>query len=256
MIRRRLSTLRRRTATAAARSSSLPPPASSLTLTIDDIAPRTTVDRRYAETTVLPAAITEIAGSSIATPAAAPVEPECRNDLVELDGRDVPILVTPASMAQLLAGSAVTVQPCDGAAVDLAAGTHQLSTAAGTVTGLDVDQIVLRSGQPDPGQAAPTVTVERSRTTRKATVAGCPAGCWLILGEGYNDGWRATLHGSELGAPRQISGGFNGWRLPGSVSPVTVTMTWEPQRTMWAGMAVAALGSSPASPWSGATGRR
>jgi arabinofuranan 3-O-arabinosyltransferase len=135
----------------------------------------------------------------------------------------------------------VNVQPCDSAAVDLAAGAHRLLTAAGSITGIDVDQIVLRSGQPAPPTSRPSVTVKRSRTTRTATVAGCPAGCWLILGEGYNDGWQARMGRTDLGAPRQISGGFNGWWLPGSTSPATVTMTWAPQRTMWIGMALAAL---------------
>ena len=87
----------------------------------------------------------------------------------------------------------------------------------------------------------PTVAVDRTRTTRTATVTNCPAGCWLILGEGFNDGWEAETDGADLGAPRPISGGFNGWWLPGSESPVTVTMTWAPQRTMWIGMAMAAL---------------
>ncbi len=40
---------------------------SSLSLTIDAIAPLTTVDRRYAETTVLPVAIREVAAVSIAS---------------------------------------------------------------------------------------------------------------------------------------------------------------------------------------------
>ncbi|MEY2581775.1 MAG: arabinofuranan 3-O-arabinosyltransferase, partial [Ilumatobacteraceae bacterium] len=66
-------------------------------------------------------------------------------------------------------------------------------------------------------------------------------GCWLILGEGYNDGWKAAAGSISLGTPRQISGGFNGWWLPASSSPVVVTMTWAPQRTMWIGMLLAAL---------------
>ena len=63
----------------------------------------------------------------------------------------------------------------------------------------------------------------------------------MILGEGYNDGWKATVGNNDLGPPRQISGGFNGWRLAPSTVPVTVTMTWTPQRTMWIGMILTAL---------------
>jgi hypothetical protein len=85
------------------------------------------------------------------------------------------------------------------------------------------------------------VTVTRTHTTRTATVSACPTGCWLILGEGLNDGWSATAAGKDLGSPQQISGGFNGWRLPPSNAPVTVKMTWTPQRTMWIGMLLAGL---------------
>ena len=121
-----------------------------------------------------------------------------------------------------------------------------MTTAPGLDTGLDVDRVVLdQRGTVDtsaaPVQAAPTVVVHRTRTTRTATVSNCPAGCWLILGEGFNTGWEAHAGSTNLGAPRQISGGFNGWLLPPSASPVTVTMKWAPQRTMWIGMALAAL---------------
>ena len=214
---------------------------SSLSLSIDAIAPRTTVDRRYAETTVLPVALREVGAVSIAEPRPLEQAPQCRADLVEIDGQAIPIQMSADTITQLLAGSSVTVGPCDPAEVDLAAGAHALTTAAGSASGVNVDQVVLRSGAESAATAAPTVAVHRGRTTRTATVANCPDGCWLILGEGYNDGWQAEVAGKSLGAPRPISGGFNGWRLPGSTSPVTVTMTWTPQRTMWFGMALAAL---------------
>jgi arabinofuranan 3-O-arabinosyltransferase len=214
----------------------------SLSLTIDDIVPRTTVDRRYAETTVLPAAISEIASPSIVGPRQVAAEPVCRTDLVEIDGKPVGVSVNQDAINRLLAGSAVTVQPCDSPTVTLPAGRHLLSTTNGLSTGLDVDQIVMRDGQAVGASGAqPVVAVTRTRTTRTATVSNCPDGCWLILGEGFNDGWKATTKGVDLGAPRQISGGFNGWRLAPSAEPVTVTMTWTPQRTMWIGMVLAAL---------------
>jgi arabinofuranan 3-O-arabinosyltransferase len=213
----------------------------AMSLTIDDIAPRTTVDRRYAETTVLPVAIREIESPAIAAPRPATTPVECRTDLVEIDGQPLAVAVDAAAMTQLLEGTPVDVHPCPATTFHLAGGTHLISTAAGLTTGLDIDRIVLRSGEPPVAGTHPTVTTTRSRTTRTATVSDCPAGCWLILGEGLNDGWEATAGGTNLGAPRQISGGFNGWWLPGSTSPVTVKMTWAPQRTMWIGMILAAL---------------
>ena len=215
--------------------------ANTLSLTVDDIAPRTTVDRRYAETTVLPVAIREIESPAIAAPRPGIAPVECRTDLVEIDGQPLPVSVDAAAMTQLLEGAAVDVHPCPATALHLGGGTHRISTAAGLATGLDIDRIVLRSGESTAADTHPSVTTTRSRTTRTATVSNCPAGCWLILGEGLNDGWEATADGTDLGAPRQISGGFNGWWLPGSTSPVTVNMTWAPQRTMWIGMILAAL---------------
>jgi arabinofuranan 3-O-arabinosyltransferase len=215
----------------------------SLTLTVDDVVARTTVDRRYAETTVLPVAIQEVETPAIvAAQPTATTLPACRADLVAVDGQPLAVTVDTDVMTKLLARQAVEVQPCDAANVHLTAGAHRLTSAAGAATGIDVDRIVLTDARPAVEAAPiPTVVVQRSRTTRTATVTNCPTGCWLILGEGYNDGWRAASVSTQLGAPRQISGGFNGWWLAGSDAPVVVTMTWTPQRTMWIGMALAAL---------------
>jgi arabinofuranan 3-O-arabinosyltransferase len=213
----------------------------SMSLTVDAITPRTTIDRRYAEPTVLPAAITELATPALAATRPAPSAPECRTDLIDIDGHPLGVLVTSATRGDLSSGKPVTAQPCDNQPLDLAAGTHRLTTASGLTTGLDVDQVVLRSGDVTESPPPPQVSVARTRTARTATVAPCPSGCWLMLGEGYNPGWAATRDGVDLGAPRQISGGFNGWWLPASTVATTVTMTWTPQRTMWIGMALAAL---------------
>ena len=216
----------------------------SLSLTIDGIEPRTTVDRRYAETTVLPVAISEIEAAGIAAPTVIPATPVCRPDLVALDGQPLAIEADPDTVSRLLAGDAVDVGLCDASALNVPAGRHRITTSGGH----HHRNRRRPSRAPRPGghahrwhAAAPQVTVERSRTSRSATVTNCPVGCWLILGEGLNDGWQAKQGSTDLGPPRQISGGFNGWWLPGADSPVTVTMTWEPQRTMWIGMILALL---------------
>lgn len=36
---------------------------------------------------------------------------------------------------------------------------------------------------------------------------------WLVLGEGYNRGWRAWCDGHGLGSPTPIDGYANGWRI-------------------------------------------
>jgi arabinofuranan 3-O-arabinosyltransferase len=219
-----------------------PSSAASLTLSIDGIAARTTIDRRYGEPTVLPVAITELEAPTIAVGRPTAPAPDCRDDLMQIDGRPLPIRVDHDALTQLLPGQSVDVPTCTSAAVALAAGDHRLSTTAGATTGIDVDRVVLRNGAPNyGGLATPVVKATRTRTTRTATVTNCPSGCWLILGEGFNDGWRASVDGHSLGAPRQIDGGFNGWWLPGSTSAVTVMMHWTPQRTMWIGLTLAGL---------------
>ena len=40
-----------------------------------------------------------------------------------------------------------------------------------------------------------TATSTDRTQPRRSTVDGCPDGCWLVLGEGYNDGWSATTDG-------------------------------------------------------------
>jgi len=215
--------------------------ADSMTVTIDSIDPRTTIDRRYGEPTVLPVAIDEIAAPSIVAPRPLIAETQCRTDLVSVDGKALGVEVTAEAVGELSEGRPVDVQPCDSPTVHLAAGSHRVDSQAGLQTGIDVDRVVMTDDSTTGEGAPPSVTVTRTHTTRTATVAACPQGCWLILGEGLNDGWSAEAAGKNLGAPQQISGGFNGWRLPPSTSPVTVKMTWTPQRTMWIGMLLAGL---------------
>jgi hypothetical protein len=144
---------------------------------VADIEPRTTIDRRYAETTVLPVAIDELETPSLAAPTATAPQPECRSDLVDIDGVPLPISVDQATISGLLSGDAVDVQPCDSSSISLASGPHRLTTTAGLTTGIDVDRIVLRDAKPDGAGAAvapPSVSVDRTRTTRTATVTNCP----------------------------------------------------------------------------------
>lgn len=207
--------------------------ATSMTVEITGITPSTTVDRRFGETTTLPVAVTELDSTAIShTPAVLTDQPACRDDLLTVDGQQLPLAVGPEQVAQLVAGQPVTVATCDGSPLTLAAGQHVIASTPGRATGIDVDRVVLTSGDLPAAGTRPTVTVERSNFTRTATVGPCPDGCWLTLGEGLNPGWSASAGGRSLGAPRQLDGGFNGWWIEPSTTPTTVTMTWEPQTTL------------------------
>ena len=163
--------------------------------------------------------------------------------------------------ADLLARRPLAVEGCaSGAALALGEGTHQLRTAPGLATGLDLDRLVLHAAASGAGgspaaPAAPTaptgpagppdpsVTVTgQSRTSVEGTVTPGAGPFWLILGQGLNEGWHASLAGRDLGPPQPVDGGMNGWLVtdPGSGSgPVRFSMTWTPQRWVTGGLVVA-----------------
>jgi arabinofuranan 3-O-arabinosyltransferase len=199
-------------------------------LEITAIEPRTTIDRRFGEPVVLPAAITELSvGPSTSIPTV--LDGGCRDDLITIDGRPLPVEIT-GSPSELLAGEALSAEPCEEAALLLDAGRHRIATTPGARTGLQVDRIVLDGRQPDQGAFAafPQATVTSSdRLSRTVTVDGCPEGCWLVLGEGFHDSWSARTADGDLGTPTMVDGGFNGWRIPPSDGPTVVTLEWTSQ---------------------------
>lgn len=206
-------------------------------VTILEIDARQTIDRRFGEPVVLPAAISSIdfVGSTIDRSSTFGANAECRTDLLELDGQPLGVSVA-FDVDAALAGQHITVDVCDGP-LDLVQGTHRLSTAAGQTTGIDIDRVVLQPAAPktttsshiDPTQ---TVLVEGGRHDRTVDVPACPTGCWVVLGEGFNDGWSATANGNALAGPELVDGNANGWWIDPSGSTTTVEIRWTPQRTL------------------------
>ncbi len=221
-----------------------PLPAGTTTFTIVGVESRTTTDRRWAEQVELPAAISELGGLTLVPAPVADLDP-CRTDLVQVDGTPVGVAITGEQMASLAAGAAVDVGFCElaGGDLELSAAEHGITTTAGRTTGIDVDRITLRSGVARPaGVMAPVLDVERTRTTRTVIVDSCPDGCWVVLGEGYNDAWEATVDGESIGAPAQVAGGFNGWWLPAGDTARTVSMNWTPQARLNIALLIALAG--------------
>ncbi len=168
-------------------------PSGPVTITLTEVESRFTLDRRYAEPVELPAAVAELSiGERTLVPDR--IDTGCRGDFVQVDGQPVELRVF-APVADLLAGDAVTAEPCGDDPLELEAGTHRLTTTPGTISGLHVDRVVLTSAEPGAGAtgSAPTATVTSTgRLDRTVVVDDCPDGCWLVLGEGFNDGWSAT----------------------------------------------------------------
>jgi hypothetical protein len=70
-----------------------------------------------------------------------------------------------------------------------------------------------------------------------------------VLGQSYNEGWRATAAGRDLGTPRLVDGYANAWFIrPRGTGPITVELAWAPQGAvnvaLWASLVggIACLG--------------
>ena len=114
-------------------------------LVVDAVRPVTTPDPRTHTLLTLPVAIAETGMPDVPVPSAPGRVPDgCRTDLLTVDGRPLGTRVAgDATGAEAHRG--LTLEACDGAALELAAGSHVVRSADGRRTGLDVDRVVLGS---------------------------------------------------------------------------------------------------------------
>jgi SAM-dependent methyltransferase len=57
---------------------------------------------------------------------------------------------------------------------------------------------------------------------------------WVVLGQSFSGGWKATLNGVDLGGPSLIDGASMGWRLPNKITDGSkVVFEWMPQQRVW-----------------------
>jgi arabinofuranan 3-O-arabinosyltransferase len=217
-----------------------------LTLTITGVDARTTVDRRYGDVRVLPAAISELTGTDgvdvVSVDADIAIESSCAVGLVDVDGQDIPMSFSTTAGA-LIDGQAIDAVSCDPHRLDT--GSHDLSASSGDVPGLQVDRVVLSDPEiPPPASADSLVAVDVTRDdprARDVEVGPCPDGCWIVLGEGFNEQWTATVEGSSLESPVPVDGGFNGWWIPPSTETQTVAFRWTAQTPVTVGLTVSTL---------------
>jgi arabinofuranan 3-O-arabinosyltransferase len=124
---------------------------------------------------------------------------------------------------------------------ELGAGEH--TVVATTMTApLTLDRVVLSTPgeRADPPLNAAVRVIEESARSHALEV-DCPAGCWLVLGMGHNDAWKATAAGNDLGDPDVVDGGFNGWWMEPMDGPERITLIWTAQRAVTVGLVVSLL---------------
>ena len=227
----------------------------SFRISIDEVVESGSLDWFGKQPIVRPAAITDVGLPSVpAAPDDTPLDDACRDDLVQIDGQPVSLSLE-GTVGEARAGSAVTFRACDGP-VGIAAGRQLLTTQPRAE--FDIEELVLSSAAgggpgidtlstPLPtGAEPPATSTERTgRNDHRVDVNGAQDPYWVVLGQSYSDGWRATTSdGADLGEPTLVNGFGNGWRIdPAEMgADVTVDIAWTPQRIVWIGIAVSILG--------------
>jgi arabinofuranan 3-O-arabinosyltransferase len=204
-------------------------------VTVDAVRAVTTIDWFSKQPSTMPVAIAELGIAPMpATPGSLG---GCRDDLLTVDGEPVPLTV----------GADGAITTCGGVPLHLSPGSHDLRTASGGESGLDLDQLALSTRSigavPAVDEGAAVSVLVQGRVSMDLEVrADEPT--WLVLGQSWSDGWKATVNGKDLGEPVLVDGFANGWLVdPGDAGVVTVELRWTPQKIVWAGLGISIVGA-------------
>lgn len=210
----------------------------------------------------LPVAIAEVGIPGVRAPRPPQRIPGgCHTGLVTVDGKSIGVrLVGDRAQAERRLGLRLETCGTGAQRVDLAAGEHIVRTADGRATGVDIDRLVLESG----GERTPLIAVTPAasvateapklsvvadrRHELEVKVANATGPFWIVLGQSFNEGWKATVKGRSLGKPQLVDGMSNGWlvdadALRSAGESFTVTLRWHPQGLVTGALRTSALGA-------------
>ena len=228
-----------------------PVTATGLRIVIEEMRQVTTKDWYSNLPVVMPAGVAEVelTGVRVVSPQG-PLDTGCRNDLLSIDGKAVPVRVT-GTVQEALARKGLAISGCENVTVE--AGETIVESSDGRTTGFDLDQIRLAS---DTGGAAlpatdlprqlpegPQTTIDsRGRVETSGTVAGGAQGpFWLVQAQSWSDGWVAEVNGAPLGTPVLVDGFANGWLIESPPeTTATFSVAWTPQRVVWIALGISA----------------
>ena len=209
-----------------------------LTVLAADFPPEATSRERNTRTVGI-GSLTAAGLRPVELPGAGPLRAACGTVSVRVGGRLVP-LDPRGTVAGLEAGRPLRARSCGGA-VRMGAGTQRISSVPGTFS---VDLLRLRS--PAPMSLPPESGGGRLLDAGKlgnSSVDGVRVALdgpsWLVLGQSFSKGWRASCDGRSLGAPQPINGYANGWRAPADCRDVA--FDYAPQDRVRMGLLISAV---------------
>lgn len=212
-----------------------------LVITLIEVQPFRVHDEQTGREITAPVGISEIESDGlVALIVPGDVATGCREDLITLDGRSLPVEIR-GSVTDALAGRPLKARVCGDPTLRLEPGNHRLSSSSGAETGWDVDSVVLRSQRRGESVPAQALAIDMDRGRRTIELPTCDGPCWVELPDGWNPGWSATTGRIDLGEPSASAGGRNAWFLESSTTGDGVDVTWEPQRYMWSGLMITAV---------------
>ena len=168
-----------------------------------------------------------------------PLAVRCGDARANVGGREVRLLPR-GTLADLEAGRPLRADACSGPA-RMGDGVQRVRSEAATFT---VDLLRLHSAapRPAPAPASPGRVVDAG-DLHGSSVDGVrlalerPA--WLVLGQSFSKGWRASCDGRDLGEPRTVNAYANGWRAPRDCREAD--FSYAPQDGVRLGYAVSAI---------------
>jgi hypothetical protein len=163
----------------------------------------------------------------------------CGDVRMDVSGRPVELRVSGA-VAALDAGTPLRATGCGSATMP--AGIQGVDVRPGP---LAVDLLALHSAAPAPlatvalGAGTITDPGRIGRYSVRGVHVSLARPAWLVLGESFDSGWRASCDGRALGVPRVIDGYANGWWAPAGCR--SVAFEFSPQQGVNRSYVVSAL---------------
>ncbi len=208
--------------------------ASSISISFDEVAKRTTMDWYSGLPQVMPLGIVDVAGIPVTSNLPEYFDSGCSDELVTLDNNPLSVRVH-GNLSETL-----ILETCEDSLIGLNAGLHTIVTAPGFASGLDVDKLMLTSmvsnAEEELSWDKPSLlTVNKSRTKIDVSVSSVSEPFWLILGQSFSHGWTLTSNSQlENDSPVLINAFANGWMItPNDESTMNFKISWTPQRLVW-----------------------